>query len=222
MRLLGLDDSKLDFVLVQMVRLVRSGQEVKVSKRRGTVFELSDLLEEVGADACRFTFLSKSSNAQMDFDLDKVVEQSSDNPVYYFQYGHARCSQILVRAEQSGSPFRGMEHVTDAMLARLTLPEERSLMKKMSSFPGAIVRAAEALEPHVVLYFCQELISEFHAYYTKYARSERVISDDAEKTQARLALVAALRQTLRSAFEILGVSAPDRMDSSDVAALDEG
>jgi arginyl-tRNA synthetase len=157
----------------------------------------------------------------MDFDLDLVLAQRSDNPVFYLQYGHARCSRILARAEEAGCPFRGMDHVTDAMLARLTLPEERSLMKKMATLPEVVSRAAEALQPHVVLYFCQELISEFHGYYTKYGKTDRVISEDVEKTQARLALVVALRQTLRSAFEILGVNASDRMDAAAAVEHDE-
>ncbi len=211
MRLLGIDDARLDFVLVQMVRIVRDGQEVKVSKRKGTISELDDLLEEVGADACRFTFLMKSVNAQMDFDLSVLEKADSANPVFYFQYGHARCAQILGRAVDEGKPFVGLAGLTDEMLATLRLPEERALLKKISQLPNVVVRAAESLEPHAVLYFCQELISEFHSYYTKYKKTERVISDDPIKTQGRLALVAALKQTLLSAFEILGVSAPDRM-----------
>ncbi len=214
MRLLGIDDSRLDFVLVQMVRILRDGQGVKLSKRKGTVLELADLLEEVGADACRFIFLMKSPNSQMDFDLGLARKQSAENPVFYLQYGHARCAQILAKASTKGQAFRGLEELTDAMLTRLTLPEERLLMKKMSLLPEVVQRAAQSLEPHVVLYFCQELVAEFHGYYSKYARTEPVIGDDFAKTQARLALVSALRQTLKSAFEILGVSAPDRMDSS--------
>jgi arginyl-tRNA synthetase len=213
MRLLDIDDTRLDFVLVQMVRIVRDGQEVKLSKRSGTVYTLPDLIDEVGADACRFTFLMKSPNAQMDFDLTLATKAASDNPVYYFQYGHARCAQILAKAEATSKAFVGVEHLTDAMLAALTLPEERSLLKKMSLFPEVISRAAEGLEPHAVLYYCHDLIADFHSYYTKYKNTERVIGDDPVKTQGRLAFVAALKQTLMNAFAILGVSAPDRMDA---------
>jgi arginyl-tRNA synthetase len=211
MRLLGVDDKKLDFLLVQMVRFVREGTEVKLSKRAGNVFELTDLIDEVGPDVCRFTFLMRAANAQFDFDLDAVKRQSKDNPVFYFQYGHARCAQILKKAEEQGKPFVGIDKVTDAQLALLVLPEERALLKKMSLFGDVVVGAAEALEPHRVLYFCQELLSEFHGYYSKYKGAERVVSDDVDKTQGRLALVAALKQTLKSAFALLGISAPEFM-----------
>jgi arginyl-tRNA synthetase len=211
MRLLGLDSDKLEFVLVQMVRIVRAGAEVKVSKRKGTVFELRDLIDEVGGDACRFLFLMKSTAAQLDFDLDLVTKQSRDNPVFYFQYGHARCAAILRKAVERGVTFVGLDAVSDAQLARLTLPEEQSLLKKISLLPDTVAGAASALEPHRVLFYCQDLITDFHSYYTKYKNSARVISDDAELTQGRLALVDALRMTLKSAFEILGVDAPDQM-----------
>jgi arginyl-tRNA synthetase len=212
-RLAGIDDTKMQFVLVQIMRIVRNGEEVKVSKRKGTLFELDDLLEEVGADACRFIFLMRSANAQFDFDLDAVKKQSSDNPVFYFQYGHARCAQILKKADAAGKPFVGVEKLTDEMLSKLALPEERALLKKMSLLPDTVAGAAEALEPHRLLYFCQELIAAFHGYYTKYKNTEKVITDDPIKTQGRLAMVAALKQTLKAAFAILGVSAPDYMEA---------
>lgn len=208
MRLLGIDDTKMQFVLVQIMRIVRNGEEVKVSKRKGTLFELDDLIEEVGADVCRFTFLMRTANAQFDFDLDAVTKKSSDNPVFYFQYGHARCAQILKKGT-----FVGVGGLTDEMLSKLTLPEERLLLKRMALLPDVVAGAAEALEPHRVLYYCQELIAGFHGYYTKYKGTERVISDDVVKTQGRLAMVAALKQTLKAAFGILGVSAPEYMEA---------
>jgi arginyl-tRNA synthetase len=212
MKLLGYDETRMKFVLVQMVRITRGGEEVKVSKRKGTVYELADLLEDAGADVCRFIFLMKTANAQFDFDLDEVKKQSKDNPVFYFQYGHARCASILRKAEEKGMPFVGVEALTSAQLARLTLPEEKAMLKKMSLLGEVVAGAAEKLEPHHVLYYCQELIGDFHSYYTKY-KSDPIISDDAEKTQGRLALVAALKQTLKSAFGILGISAPEYMES---------
>lgn len=208
--LLGVDERKLEFVLVQMVRITREGQEVKVSKRKGTVFELDDLIEEAGPDPCRFIFLSKTANAQLDFDLTLAEKQSKDNPVFYFQYGHARCASILRFAADKGQPFAGAASITDTHLARLALPEEKSMLKRLSLLPDVVAGAAEALEPHRVLYFCQELIAEFHSYYTKY-RNDPVVSDDREKTQARLYLVAAVKQTLKSAFAILGIDAPETM-----------
>ncbi len=208
--LLGVDAKKLEFLLVQMVRITRDGQEVKVSKRKGTVFELDDLIEEAGADPCRFIFLAKTANAHLDFDLALVEKQSKDNPVFYFQYGHARCASILRYAADKGQPFVGPAAITDAHLARLSLPEEKSILKRVSALPDVVAGAAEALEPHRVLYYCQELIAELHSYYTKY-RSDPVVSDDREKTQARLSLIAAIKQTLKSAFAILGIDAPEAM-----------
>ena len=208
--LLGVDASRLEFVLVQMVRITREGVEVKVSKRKGTVFELDDLIEETGPDPCRFIFLSKTANAQLDFDLALVEKQSKDNPVFYFQMGHARCASILRFAADKGQPFAGVGAITDTHLARLVLAEEKSILKRLSLLPEVVAGAAEALEPHRVLYFCQELIAEFHSYYTKY-RNDPVVSDDREKTQARLYMVSAVKQTLRSAFAILGIDAPEVM-----------
>ena len=212
MHLLGFDIKKLKFVLVQIVRITRGGEEVKVSKRKGTVFELADLIEEAGADACRFLFLMKTANAQFDFDLDAVREQKSTNPVFYFQYGHARCAAILRKAEEKGQSFVGVDRVTDAQLARLVLPEEKVMLQKMSRLPDVVQSAAANLEPHHVLYFCQELISDFHSYYTRY-KSDPIISADTEKTQGRLAMVAALKQVLRAAFGILGIQAPEVMEA---------
>jgi arginyl-tRNA synthetase len=212
MTLLGLDAARLKFVLVQMVRITRGGEEVKVSKRKGTVFTLDDLIDEAGPDVCRFLFLTKTRDAQFDFDLDLVQQQSRENPVFYFQYGHAPCSSILRKAEEKGQPFRPEQALSDGALARLTLPEEKALLKKMSQLPDMVGIAADRLEPHHVLYFCQELIGDFHRYFTQY-KSDPVIGADPEKTQGRLAMVAALQQTLRSAFAILGIHAPERMDS---------
>lgn len=210
--LLGFDTKKLEFTLVQIVRITRGGEEVKVSKRKGTLFELSDLIDEAGADVCRFIFLMKTKDAQFDFDLDAVTKQSKDNPVFYFQYGHARCASILKKATEKGVPFVGAEQVTDAQLARLVLPEEKAMLKKISQLPDVVASAADRLEPHHVLYYCQELIGDFHAYYTQY-KSDPIISDDKEKTQGRLAMVAALKQTLKSAFGILGIDAPEYMEA---------
>jgi arginyl-tRNA synthetase len=213
MHLLGVDTKKLEFCLVQIVRITRGGEEVKVSKRKGTVYELDDLIDEAGADVCRFIFLMKTKEAQFDFDLDAVAKQSKDNPVFYFQYGHARCASILRKAEERKQAFVGLEALTQAQLARLVLPEEKAMLKKMSQLPDVVASAAERLEPHHVLYFCQELIADFHAYYSQY-RSDPVIGSDPEKTQGRLALVAALKQTLKSAFAILGIDAPESMTSA--------
>ncbi len=216
MKLLGLEANRLEFLLVQIVRITRGGEEVKVSKRKGTVFELEDLLEEAGADVCRFIFLSKTANAQIDFDLDDVKAQKKENPVFYFQYGHARCASLLRKAAEKGVAFVGSDQVTSAQLAHLVLPEEKMILKKISLLPEVVASAAEKLEPHAVLYYCQDLIAEFHSYFTRY-KSDPVISDNVDKTQARLAMVSALKQTLKCAFAILGIEAPEAM----AAPIDE-
>ena len=212
MTLLGFDSKKLQFVLVQIVRILQGGEELKVSKRKGTLFELKDLIEEAGADVCRFIFLMKSANAQFDFDLDDVKKQSKDNPVFYFQMGHARCASVLKKAAQKGVPFVGADALTQAQLSKLVLPEEKAMLKKMSQLSDVVATSAEKLEPHHVLYFCQELIGDFHSYFTKF-RSDPIISDDVNKTQGRLAMVAALKHTLASAFGILGIEAPEHMEA---------
>lgn len=211
--LLGVDSKKLEFVLVQMVRIMRDGEPVKMSKRKGTVYELEDLIEDIGADACRFVFLMRTANAQIDLDLGVIERQSKDNPVFYFQYGHARCAQILKKAAEQGKAFAGVDHISDRQLATLVLPEERAMLKKMAQLSDVVESAASTLEPHKVLTYCQELISEFHSYFTKYKKTERVISDDDDKTQGRLAMIAALKTTLKSAFAMLGIDAPEHMAS---------
>lgn len=213
MEALGLDATRLDFLLVQIVRLMRGGEEVRISKRSGELYELKELVDEVGADAVRFIFLMRSPTAQFDFDLELAQQQSSQNPVFYVQYGHARTVNVMKKAEEKGVAFAGEGALTDAQLAELTLPEERAMLKKIAAFPEVVQGAAEALEPHRVLYYCQDLIADFHGYFTKYRHSARIVSDDAAKTQGRLALVAALRRTLKNALGILGIEAPEYMQS---------
>jgi arginyl-tRNA synthetase len=213
MQALGMDDKKLDFLLVQIVRLMRGGEEVRISKRSGELYELEELAAEVGKDSVRFIFLMRSPNAQFDFDLELAQQQSSQNPVFYVQYGHARMVNVMKKAEEKGTSFVGEAAVTDAQLATLVLDEERAMLKKIAAFPEVVQGAAEVLEPHRVLYYCQDLIADFHGYFTKYRHSERIVSDDKDKTQGRLALVAALRRTLKNALGILGIEAPEYMQS---------
>jgi arginyl-tRNA synthetase len=212
MGLAGCDESQLDFLLVQIVRLTRGGDEVKISKRTGDVYELSDLINEVGADAVRFIFLMRAATSQFDFDLDLAVKQSNDNPVFYCQMGHARSVNVMGKAEEKGVGFQGADSLSTSDLALLALPEERDMLKKIDGFPEVVGGAAEALEPHRVLYYAQSLIADFHSYFSKYKTSHRIISDDERLTQARLGMVAALRQTLKNALTLLGIDAPDWME----------
>ena len=146
----------------------------------------------------------------LDFDLGLAQKRDNTNPVFYVQYGHARCAAILRRAREE----KGLEARWDAgAMEALQLPEEIDLIKRVLQLPELIAHAAAALEPHKVVFYLQETIAEFHAYYTKYKKTERVISDDPTKTTARLYLVWAVKQTLANALSVLGVSAPDRMDA---------
>lgn len=212
MALAGFNAEKLEFLLVQIVRLMREGKEVRISKRTGEVYMLSDLIDEVGPDAARFSFLMRAANSQFDFDLDLAVKQSNDNPVFYCQMGHARCANVLRKAEETQRAFVGLDGLQDVDLTCLSLPEEREILKKIDSFPQVVSSAADGLEPHRVLYFAQNLIADFHSYFTKYKNTHRIITDDENLTQARLSMVAALRQTLKNALSILGISAPDWME----------
>jgi len=186
---------------------------MKISKRSGEVYELSELIEEVGADAVRFIFLMRASTTQFDFDLELAVKKSNENPVFYCQMGHARCVNVLKKAEEKGQAFAGPEALSPETLALLKLPEELAMLKKIADFPAVVTSAADALEPHRLLYFAQDLISDFHSYFTRYRHEHRIVSSDKDVTQARLGMVAALRQTLKQALGLLGIHAPDWMEA---------
>src|SRR5207302_3131194 len=144
------------------------------------------------------------------FDVGLAQKRDNTNPVFYVQYGHARCAAILRKAKEE----KGIEPRWDAeAMQALQLPEEIDLIKRVLQLPELIAHAAAALEPHKVVFYLQETIAQFHGYYTKYKKTERVISDDPRKTAARLYLVWAVKQTLATALRLLGVSAPDRLDA---------
>ena len=200
----------LEVILLQLVNLMKDGQPFKMSKRAANFVTLRELLEEAGPDATRFFFLLRRGDMAVDFDVALAKKNSSDNPVFYVQYGHARCAAILRKAAEE----KGLTPKYDlAALSALTLPEELELVKRLLSFPEVIAGAAAALEPHRVVFYLQETIAQFHGYYTKYKKTERVISDDPAKTVARLYLVWAVKQVLKNALAVLGVSAPERMDA---------
>lgn len=200
---LGHDPACLTVLLVQIVRLLRGGEEVRMSKRTGDFISLQEVLEEVGPDACRYIFLTRRSDSHLDFDLEVAKAQSMENPVYYVQYAHARCASILREAEKAGVPLAG----PDAPVNRLALPEEMALLKQCTLLPEAVEAAAAALEPHRLPAYLQALAIEFHGYYTRH----RVLSADRDLTAARLALVATVKQVLVNTLSLLGVAAPDRM-----------
>ena len=171
---------------------------------------MEELVEEVGRDAARFTFLTRRHDSPLEFDLAVATRQSADNPVYYVQYAHARIMSIFRQAASQGviaEPDWRRIDWRAADLSRLTLPEELSLIKRLLQLPNLVAGAARALEPHRIAYWLGELAGAFHPYY----KANRVIGDDAGLTLARLALCAAVGQVVANGLELLGVSAPESM-----------
>ncbi len=201
---LGYDSARFRVLLVQIVNLMREGVPVKMSKRAGEFVTLREVMDEVGADACRFTFLLRRSDSHLDFDLDLVKRQSAENPVYYVQYAHARLCSVFRQAAEKGVALPPIE---DVNMTRLDLPEETELIKALASFPELVEGAAAALEPHRLTYYLQGLAAQLHGYYFK----RRIISDDLELTRARMYLVKAVRTVVATALRLLGVSAPESM-----------
>lgn len=194
---LGIDPARLDIVITQMVTL----KEGELSKRAGRVVSLRSLVEEVGADACRFFLLSRSADAQMEFDVELAKTQSADNPVYYVQYAHARIASIQRLARERGIDYSGGD------VGLLTTDAELSLIRKMALLPEVIELAAKNLEPHHLPYFAQDLATAFHSFY----KQCRVISDDEAMTKARLKLVDAAQIVLARTLGLMGMSAPEKM-----------
>ena len=200
---LGKSPESLQPLLIQLVHLKRGGETQAMSTRAGKFVTLKEVVDEVGVDATRFIFLTRSHESHLDFDLELAKKQSSENPVYYVQYGHARISNIFRTAGERG--ITGVPQEPD--WARLELEEEIRIMKKALSFPDLIEDCARSLAPHSITHYLIELVGQFHRYYSVH----RVVSDDTELTNARLAFVARLRSVLRNGLELLGVHAPDRM-----------
>jgi arginyl-tRNA synthetase len=205
---MGHDPEILRVILLQMVKVLRSGLPVPMSKRSGEFVELREVVSEVGKDAARFLFLTRRSESQLDFDIEVAKRQTMDNPVFYVQYAHARACSMARKAAEGGLPGPYAE----ADLGRLVLPEELDLLKRLAIYPEMVRNAALAYEPHRVTTFLQELAAAFHGYFTKYKDTEeRVISGDRDLSRARLAMVAAVRQVVANGLNLLGVSAPERM-----------
>lgn len=200
---LGVPPDKLNVLLVQFVTLVRAGEKVSMSTRSGEFVTLKEVLDEVGPDAARFFFLTKRCDSHLDFDLDLAKKQSRDNPVYYVQYAHARVQSIFRIAAEKDIDV----DMTNPDLAKLSLPEELKLMKRLADFPDMLAEAGQALEPHRITFYLVELAEIFHAYY----HDNKVLLEDMELRKARIYLVDAVRQVVANGLAILGVCAPDRM-----------
>jgi arginyl-tRNA synthetase len=199
----------LDVVLTQIVHVLKGGQPVRMSKRAGTYVTLRDLIEEVGRDAVRFTMLARKADAQMEFDLDKVIEQSRDNPVFYVQYAHARCRSVL---RQAGDPPAAA--LAEADLSCLSDAAEMALVRRLGTWPRMVEAAALAKEPHRVAFFLQDVAAEFHGLWNK-GREDATLrfirEDEPEATRARLALVAATATVIRSGLAVMGVTPVEEM-----------
>ncbi len=198
---MGVNPERLKIIISQMVTLRRGETQIRVSKRTGELITIRELVEEVGRDACRFFFLSRSADSQMDFDLELAKKESADNPVYYVQYAHARIASILRLAQEQNIDYSGGD------VKLLTHPAELDLIRKMILLPEIIELAAQKLEPHHLPYFAQDLATSFHAFY----KQCRVVSEDRALTCARLKLVKAAQIILASTLKLMGVNAPERM-----------
>ncbi len=210
----------LDVKIVQLVKLLRNGEPVKMSKRSGDFVTLREVVDEVGKDAVRFMMLYRKNDAVLDFDLAKVIEQSRDNPVFYVQYGHARGHSIFRTARQEvlhdlpEEEGARLAYLAPAPVDRLTDPAELSLLRKLAVYPRTVEAAAAAHEPHRIAFYLYDLASEFHALWTRgrdlpYLRF--IINNDAEMTKARLAMVQGVVTVLASGLGVLGVGAPNEM-----------
>jgi arginyl-tRNA synthetase len=228
----GFDPAVLRVVLIQIVSLIRNGQPVAMGKREGEFVTLDEVIEEVGKDATRFFYLMRRHDTSLEFDLDLAKKQSMDNPVYYVQYGHARCASIARRAAELEAPRLAF---SPELAAELTLPEELAILRRLAEFPDFVADTADAREPHRLTTYLMELAGEFQSYYTQLQKvhgdtilpQERHRTGDWRatwnwrKTAARLYWVEAIAQVLRSGLDLLGVSAPVAMAKSETTTKED-
>lgn len=198
----GVDSKRLEIQIMQMVRLLQDGVEVKMSKRTGNAITLRDIMDEVGNDAARYFLTMRSPDTHFDFDMELAKKKSQDNPVYYAQYAHARISSIIRQAEEKGITID-----QNVDLSSISHEKSYDLLKKIAEFEPMIIGAAESRSPHRITNYIQDLAAQFHKFYN----AEKVLTDDIDKTKAHLALIEAARITLRNALALIGVSAPESM-----------
>lgn len=201
---LGLDASRLDAVIMQMVRLVRDGETIKLSKRSGKAITLTTLLEEVPIDAARFFFNLREPNSHFDFDLDLAAQETSQNPVYYVQYAHARICSILKKAQDQGVTLKTP---TDNQLALLNSDEEKELIAHLAGLTDEIIASAKAYDPAKITHYVVELATLFHKFYN----AHRVMTEDENLMQARLYLCTAVKDTIKNILTMLKISVPETM-----------
>jgi len=199
---MGIAPERLKVIISQMVTLSRGGELVKISKRSGDIITLREVVDEVGVDACRFFFASRTADSQMDFDLELAKKQSADNPVYYVQYAHARIASILRLAQEKGISY------ADGDASLLTSEPELTLIRKMLLLPEMVEVVAQTLEPHHLAYYATDLATVFHSFY----KQCRVVSQNESLTKARLKLVEAAKIILAKTLHLMGMTAPERME----------
>jgi len=206
----GIRDEWLSVLLLQLVKLWRGGEEVKMSKRAGLYVTLKELVDEVGVDSARFVFLTKNHDSPLDFDIDLVKKQDADNPVYYVQYAHARISSVFRKAASESLSLPG---APESVLERLALDEEMALIRLMADFPNLLEDLSRTLEPHRLTYYLAELASLFHKYFNLGSKEseKRIVGEDQALSQARLCLIEGLRIVLSNGLRLLGIHAPERM-----------
>ena len=202
----GRNSEQFDVILVQLVNLLRGGRPAQMSTRAGEFVTLKDIVDEVGKDAARFMFLSRSYDSGLDFDLDLAKQKSSENPVYYVQYVHARITGILMKAQEEGL-IDSTELSSGLHVSHLQKPEEIDLLKKLGTFKESVEKSATTLHPHVIFTYLMSLAGAFHGYYNKH----KVITQETDQSLARLSLVLAVKKVIRNGLALLGVSAPERM-----------
>jgi arginyl-tRNA synthetase len=216
---IGGSDADLDVKLVQLVKLLRAGEPVKMSKRAGEFITLREVVAEVGRSAVRFDMLYRKNDAPLDFDLAKVIEHTRENPVFYVQYGHARGESIFRNArvdipELPADKIERAAWLKDADVSKLSDPGEQAILRRIALYPRLIEAAALAHEPHRVAFYLYELASEFHGHWTRgkdLPHLRFIIQNDPETTKARLALVQGIVTVLASGLALLGVDAPEEM-----------
>jgi len=196
----------LQIAITQMVRLQRDGEEVKISKRTGDIVELSEVIQEVGSDAARFTYLLLSVDSSQNFDLELVAQQVNENPVFYVQYAHARIHSIMKKADEEGVTLPPVEKVN---LSLLNNPRELAILRALQELPETVLRSTQEIAPHRITNWARDFASLFHSFY----HDCRIIGEDidTELTEARLWLVEASRVGLAVSLDLLGVSAPKEM-----------
>jgi arginyl-tRNA synthetase len=210
LRASGIDDSWFSVLLIQLVKLWKEGQEIKMSKRAGQYVTLKELLDEVDVDAARFIFLTKAHDSPLDFDIDLVKKHDSENPVYYVQYAHARICSIFRKAESEGIP---LPPDPDKAVHRLALDEEIDLIRLLEEFPSLLQDICLSFEAHRLTYYLTELAAQFHRYFNLGTKlpENRIVTADRNISQARLVLAEGIKIVINTGLNLLGVNAPERM-----------